>query len=157
MSIFSALPKHSYVLLAIGEIDFRLETGIIAHKKEFPKKQFKEIILTAVENYFIYIVGYNSDCQHKVISQGVPYPNIDIEGRSQKDIKQLVEVIKIFNYKLKVRSKEKGFKFLDTYLLSTTGDGLSTGFWHIDDYHLSPEGMQEAWRRYSAENSYEQC
>jgi tetratricopeptide (TPR) repeat protein len=155
-SIFFALPKHSYVLLAIGEIDCRLETGIIAHKKKFPEKQLKEIILTTVENYLIYIVNNNSDCQHKVIIQGVPCPNIDIRSRSQKDIKQLVEVIKIFNYELKVQSKEKGFKFLDTYQLTNKGDGLSTGSWHMDDYHLSPEGMQEAWRRFASEKSYEQ-
>ena len=146
-SIFCALPKHSYVLLAIGEIDCRLETGIIAHKKKFPEKQLKEIILTTVENYLTYIVNNNSDCQHKVIIQGVPCPNIDIRSCSQKDIKQLVEVIKIFNYELKVQSKEKGFKFLDTYQLTNKGDGLSTGSWHMDDYHLSPDGMLEAWNR----------
>ena len=151
--IFCALPKHSYVLLAIGEIDCRLETGIIAHKKKFPEKQLKEIILTTVENYLTYIVNNNSDCQHKVFIQGVPCPNIDIRGLPQKDIKQLVEVVKIFNYELKVQSKEKGFRFLDTYQLTNNGDGLSTGFWHMDDYHLSPEGMQEAWRRYAFESS----
>jgi len=151
--IFCALPNHSYVLLAIGEIDCRLETGIIAHKKKFPEKQLKEIILTTVENYLTYIVNNNSDCQHKVFIQGVPCPNIDIRSLPQKDIKQLVEVVKIFNYELKVQSKEKGFRFLDTYQLTNNGDGLSTGFWHMDDYHLSPEGMQEAWRRYAFESS----
>jgi len=154
-SIFCALPKHSYVLLTVGELDCRLETGIIAHKKKFPEKQIKEIILTTVKNYLTYIVHNNSDCQHKVIIQGVPCPNIDIRSHSQKDIKQLVEVIKIFNYELKMRSKEKGFRFLDTYQLTNKGDGLSTGSWHIDDYHLSPEGMQEAWRRHAFEKSYE--
>jgi tetratricopeptide (TPR) repeat protein len=152
-SIFCALPKHSYVLLAIGEIDCRLETGIIAHKKKFPEKQLKEIILTTVENYLAYIVSNNSNCQHKVIIQGVPCPNIDIKNLPQKDIKQLIEVVKILNYELKVQSKEKGFRFLDTYQLTNKGDGLSSGFWHMDDYHLSPDGMQEAWRRYASKNS----
>jgi len=154
--IFCSLPKSSDVLLAIGEIDCRLETGIIAHKKKFPKKQLKEIVLTTVENYLTYIVNNNSDCQHKVIIQGVPCPSIDISSRSQKDIKQLVEVIKIFNYELKVQSKEKGFGFLDTHQLTNKGDGMSNCSWHIDDYHLSPEGMQEAWRRYGSEKSYKQ-
>ena len=44
LRVFLTLPKHSYVLLAIGEIDCRLETGIIAHKKKFPEKKIKEII-----------------------------------------------------------------------------------------------------------------
>ena len=51
-----------------------------------------------------------------------------------------------------MRSKEKGFKFLDLYQLTNKGDGFSNGFWHMDDYHLSPEGMKEAWRRYVSEN-----
>ena len=36
----------------------------------------------------------------------VQYPNTDIEGRSQKDIKQLVEVTKIFDYEAKGRKLE---------------------------------------------------
>ena len=136
-------------MLAIGEIDCRLETGIIAHKKKFPEKQLKEIILTTIENYLIYIVNNNSDCQHKVIIQGVPCPNIDIRSRSQKDIKQLVEVINMFNCELKAKSKEKAFGFLDVHKLTDKGDGLSNNIWHIDSNHLSPDGMLEAWHRYN--------
>jgi tetratricopeptide (TPR) repeat protein len=150
-SIFCALPKHSYVLLAIGEIDCRLKTGIIAYKKKFPEKQIKEIILTTIESYLTYIININFGCQHKVIIQGVPCPNIDGWNHSEKDIKQLVEVIKIFNCELKNKSKKKGFEFLDVYKLTDRGDGLSNNFWHIDSFHLSPDGMQKAWRRYASE------
>ena len=54
-----------------------------------------------------------------------------------------------------MQSKGKGFGFLDTHQLTNKGDELSNGSWHTDDYHISPEGMQEAWRRYASENSYE--
>jgi len=155
-TIFFTLPKHSYVLVAIGEIDCRLDTGIIAHKKKFPEKQIKEIISNTIENYLNYIVNNNSDYQHNVTIQGVPCPNLDVRNYSEKDIMQLGEVIKIFNYELKMQSKEKGFGFLDTHQLTNKGDGMSNGSWHIDDYHLSPEGVQEAWRRYGSEKSYEQ-
>jgi tetratricopeptide (TPR) repeat protein len=155
-SIFFALPKHSYVLVAIGEIDCRLESGIIAHKRKFPEKQIREIISNTIENYLNYIVNNNSDCQHNVTIQGVPCPNLDFRNHSEKDIRQLVEVIKIFNYELKMQSKETGFGFLDIHQLTNKGDGMSNGFWHIDDYHLSPGGMQEAWRRCGSEKSYEQ-
>ncbi len=155
-TIFFALPKHSYVLLAIGEIDCRLDTGIIAHKRKFPEKQIKEIISNTIENYLNYIVNNNSDYQHNVTIQGVPCPNLDVRNHSEKDIRQLGEVIKIFNYELEMQSKEKGFGFLDTHQLTNKGDGMSNGCWHIDDYHLSPEGMQEAWRRYGSDKSYEQ-
>ena len=152
-TIFFALPKHSHVLLAIGEIDCRLDTGIIAHKRKFPEKQIKEIISNTIEDYLNYIVTNNSDYQHDITIQGVPCPNLDVRKHSENDIKQLGEVIKIFNYELKIQSKEKGFRFLDTHLLTNKGDGTSNGYWHIDDYHLSPEGMQEAWRRYGSDKS----
>ena len=147
-TIFFALPKHSYVLVAIGEIDCRLDTGIIAHKRKFPEKQIKEIISDTIEDYLNYIVNTNSDYQHNIIIQGVPCPNLDVRNYSARDIRELCEVIKIFNYELNMQSKKKGFGFLDTYQLTNKGNGLSNGYWHIDNYHLSPEGMQEAWRNY---------
>ena len=150
--IFFALPKHSYVLVAIGEIDCRLDTGIIAHKRKFPEKQIKEIISNTIENYLNYIVNNNSDYQHNITIQGVPCPNLDVRNYSEKNIRHLGEVIKIFNYELKIQSKEKGFGFLDIHQLTNKGDEMSNGSWHIDEYHLSPEGMQEAWRRYGSEN-----
>ena len=153
-TIFFALPKRSYVLVAIGEIDCRLDTGIIAHKRKFPEKQMKEIISNTIENFLNYIVNNNSDCQHKVTIQGVPCPNLDVRNYSEKDVRQLSEVIKIFNYELKMQSNEKGFGFLDTHQLTNKGDGMSNGSWHIDEYHLSPEGMQEAWSQYVFKQKY---
>ena len=154
--IFHALPKHSYVLLAIGEIDCRIDTGIIAHKRKFPEKQVRKIILNTIRNYLDYIVKNNSACQHNVIIQGVPCQNLDVRNYSDKDIGQLDEIIKIFNYELEMQSKKKGFSFLDTYQLTNNDDGLCNGHWHIDDHHLSPQGILEAWRRYGSEQSYEQ-
>ena len=155
-AIFLSLPKNSHVLIAIGEIDCRLDSGIIVHKRKFPEKKIKEIISQTIENYLNYIFNNNSDYQHNVTIQGVPCPNLDVRNHSEKDIRQLGEVIKIFNYELKMQSKEKGFGFLDTHQLTNKGDGMSNGSWHIDDFHLSPEGIQEAWRRYSSKKSYKQ-
>ena len=119
------------------------------HKKKSPDKPIEEIILTTVKNYITYIENNNSDCRHNIIIQGVPCPNPNTRDPKQKDIEQLIEVIKVFNYELKIQSKEKGFGFLDTYQLTNRGDGVSNSSWHIDDIHLSPEGMLEAWRRYT--------
>jgi Flp pilus assembly protein TadD len=148
-NIFLSLPKYSYVLLAIGEIDCRLDSGIIEYKNKFPDRQIKQIILSTIEDYFAYITNKNFTHQHKIIIQGVPCPNIDARNHTQKDIKQLVEVIKVFNCELEAKSKKKGFGFLDVYKLTNKGDGLSNKFWHIDSIHLSPDGMLEAWRLYN--------
>ena len=84
----------------------------------------------------------------------MPCPNLDVRKHSEKNIRHLGEVIKIFNYELKMQSNKKRFGFLDTHKLTNRGDGLSDGSWHIDEYHLSPEGMQEAWSQYVFKQKY---
>ena len=64
---------------------------------------------------------------------------------------QLIEVIKTFNCELQSMSKKKGFGFLDVHKLTDRGDGFSNALWHIDDFHLTPDGVLEAWRTYAAE------
>jgi len=60
-----------------------------------------------------------------------------------------MEVIKIFNFELKIKSEEKGLGFLDIHNLTDRGDGFSNNVRHIDNSHISPEGMLEAWSRYT--------
>ena len=87
--------------------------------------------------------------------RGVPCPNIGIESHAQKEVTQLMEVIKIFNFELKIKFEEKGLGFLDIHNLTDRGDGFSNNVWQIDGNHISPEGMIEAWRRYTSAQSYE--
>ena len=143
--IFSSIPKSSEVLLAIGEIDCRLDSGIIKYKNKFPEKHLREIIETTVGNYLSYVVSTNASYQHNIRIQGVPCPNIDVENHAEKDVAELIDVIRIFNCELKSKSREKGFQFLDVHKLTDRGDGFSNGTWHIDNHHLSPEGFMEAW------------
>ena len=53
------------------------------------------------------------------------------------------------------KTKEKGLDFLDVYTLTNRGDGFSNAKWHLDSYHLSPEGMLEAWSKYLKKNNFE--
>ena len=85
---------------------------------------------------------------HKIIIQGVPCPNIDIKEVSTDKIRELIDVIRQFNIELKNKSKIMNFGFLDVYKLTNRGDGFSNDIWHLDNHHLSPEGMQEAWKEY---------
>jgi Flp pilus assembly protein TadD len=149
-SIFCSLPKYSHVLLAIGEIDCRLDSGIIKHKNKYPAKQIKEITRNTIENYLSYIVDNNSDYHHKIIIQGIPCPTIDrCINHAEKEVVQLIELIKIFNFELKRIVEDKRLGFLDVHKLTDRGDGFSNNTWHIDNNHISPEGMIEAWSRYT--------
>ena len=151
--IIRSLPKSSEILLAIGEIDCRLDIGIINHRSKYPQKNIKELIATTIENYFYYIDTVNSCYGHKIIIQGVPCPNIETKNIAKEKIMELIDVIREFNVELKSKSKEMGFGFLDLYKLTDRGDGFSNDIWHLDHYHLSAEGMCEAWREYSFDSS----
>jgi tetratricopeptide (TPR) repeat protein len=144
--LFNSLPKSSEVLLSIGEIDCRLNSGIIKLKNKFPEKNTTHLISSTIENYINYINKINSNCEHKIIIQGIPCPNINTENFPKEKVIELVSLIREFNAVLKDKSTEIGFGFLDVYKLTNRGDGISNQSWHIDEYHLSPEGMNEAWR-----------
>jgi tetratricopeptide (TPR) repeat protein len=147
--IIHALPKASNILLAIGEIDCRIDGGLIKHKNKYPEKDINELIATTVENYLNYVVEINEPRENNIIIQGVPCPNINTAKLSTKAVAEHIDVIKMFNYVLKNKSKEKGFGFLDLHQHTDRGDGFSNAIWHIDAYHISPKGMQEAWGAYA--------
>ena len=144
-SLINSLSKSSEVLLSIGEIDCRLDDGIIKHNNKHPKKKKIDLIISTIENYLSYVNKINLLHFHKITIQGVPCPNIDIKNISNDKVEELVILIKEFNIILKKKSIEMGFDFLDVYKLSNRGDGFSNKIWHLDNYHLSPEGMKEAW------------
>ena len=130
-----------------GEIDCRLDNGIIPHRRRLFEKAINQIISKTVENYLSYVFEINSHLQHNIIIHGIPCPNIDTSNHTKKEIAELIEVIKIFNSELEDKTVTKGFDFLDVHKLTDRGDGFSNGSWHIDYHHLSPEGFLEAWSR----------
>ena len=145
-NIIHSLPKSSEVLLSIGEIDCRLDDGIIKHNKKYLKKDRKDLIIYTVENYLNFIYKINLYNQHKINIQGVPCPNIETKNISKEITSDLIELIREFNILLKKKSTEKGFGFLDLHKLTDRGDGFSNKVWNLDSHHLSPKGIEEAWR-----------
>jgi hypothetical protein len=100
------------------------------------------------ENYLNYVRQLTIPKSLDVIIQGVPCPNIDTNNVEQSDLLQLINLITEFNKVLQDQAKKRNFDFLDLHKLTDRGDGFSNGLWHMDQHHLSPSGMIEAWRRY---------
>jgi tetratricopeptide (TPR) repeat protein len=146
-TIFRSLPKSSEVLLVIGEIDCRIDSGIIKYKQKHPAKVLEDIIQATVSNYVSYVSTVNADYQHSITIQGVPCPNVNMKSSSTQDTELLVKTIRLLNNQLKVESNRAAFGFLDVRELTDSGDGVSSGIWHLDSYHLSPAGVCEAWRK----------
>jgi tetratricopeptide (TPR) repeat protein len=149
-SIFNSLPKQSKVLLTIGEIDCRLDNGILKYINNYPQKKIIDLITNTVENYLDYVFKLNSSAEHVIIIQGVPCPNINTKDISAEKVVELINMIRDFNKTLKRISKKKGFGFLDVHKLTDNGVGFSNNIWHLDAFHLSPEAMLEAWREHTS-------
>jgi hypothetical protein len=103
------------------------------------------LIKSTINDFLKYIFKLLTPFSYNITIQGVPCPNISTENKSKEDFSNLINLVKEFNVILKKQSHFYGFNFLDLHKLSDRGDGFSNGKWHIDQYHLSPAGMQEAW------------
>ena len=147
--IIEALPKNSNILLAIGEIDCRLNHGIIKYCKKNTQTSKLSIVNSTVDSYIEFVKTKANAYGHKLTIQGVPCPNLNSDSINESDLTELAELIKDFNFRLRIKSSENGFGFLDVHTLTDRGDGISNKIWHLDEYHLSPEGMLEAWRNHN--------
>ena len=149
-SILSSLPRPSNILLTIGEIDCRLDDGIIPHKNKYPEKHIEDIVYDTIIGYLSYVVGCIFPFQHRIIIQGIPCPNIETTHHKEQDIALLIDVVRMFNRTLENEAKRRNFDFLNTHNLTDKGDGFSNSMWHIDNFHLSPEGFLQAWNDYAS-------
>jgi hypothetical protein len=141
-------PRGANIMLSIGEIDCRVNDGIQKHIRNHPKKSQSELIQSTVEHYLNYVHQITISKSLHVTIQGIPCPNIDTNNVEQSDLLQLINLIREFNKVLQDETKKRNFDFLDLHTLTDRGDGFSNGLWHIDEHHLSPAGMIEAWRRH---------
>jgi len=144
-SVFKRIPNKSDVLLSIGEIDCRLDSGIIKFRKKYPGKSIDDIIENTINRYFKYISELNKNFYHNLIFQTVPCPILETNSVSKDDNKLLNYVIKSFNNYLKLKTKELQYKYLDLHTLTDRGDGFSNNMHHIDAHHLSRQAMTQAW------------
>lgn len=145
--IVSKLPRASNVLLTIGEIDCRLNAGILPYTKKNGVSAKKSATLICY-GYLDYVLKTATPFGHRVIVQGVPCPNVDFGKLSAEEGAGLVGLIRDFNAALKRRALSIGFDFLDVHALTDSGSGVSNKRWHIDYYHLSPEATAEAFARH---------
>lgn len=146
--ILRSLPLRSKILLSIGEIDCRIESGILNHKKKYPDKSLDEIIIFTINNFIEYINKINFDLSHTIIIQGVPSTNIEKKIYSNSDLHSLTYIIKKFNEILRLKAIQNDYSFLDIYQLTDNGNGSSNKLWHIDSHHIKPDALKKAWKEH---------
>jgi tetratricopeptide (TPR) repeat protein len=151
--LMNELPKQSEVLIAIGEIDCRLDTGILKFQKSRGHGKVVEVVESTIRNFCEYVSRCNKNLFHDISIQGIPCPLSNPCFDDRIRFGELVEVRIAFNEFLKKISHEKGFGFLDVHAMTDRGDGVSNRGWYLDHGHLTPQSMQVAWQSHYAKAS----
>ena len=143
------IPENSKLIVMFGEIDCRLNEGILSYLTNNSNIDMSQYIDDMVSKYVDYILKESSKKNLEVIFYGVPAPRkkIDLinEDKEIYDIKieNLKKIIELFNNNLKENAKLSNCKFLDVYNYTNDINGLSSGKYHIDAHHLYPNILRE--------------
>ncbi len=133
----ASIPSGAITILMFGEIDCRLEEGIIKHYKK-SNVNLAESIVDLVDNYFNYILRVVKDRGIVPIICNVPIQLLGQDVVSEPDKNLLKKVLEIFNRSLADNAGRKQIPLLDIYTFSKTHGGETDIGCHIDNHHLKP-------------------
>jgi tetratricopeptide (TPR) repeat protein len=143
-------PEQSTILCSFGEIDCRINEGILP----FYKKRggnLEDIVGKQTADYVDYVSKRLAVHRQVPIFLGVPAPFLaspryEFDGATIEDQRLLVRVIRTFNHCLRDATVRRGFRFVDLYSLTDAGEGKADGTWHVDTHHLKPAALALALR-----------
>jgi Tfp pilus assembly protein PilF len=134
-------PAGATAILMFGEIDCRLEEGIIKHFKK-NNVNLAESIIALVNDYFEYILRIVNHRNIFPIICNVPARFIEQGLVSDTDKKLLDEVLAKFNQALEDNAVKRQLTLLDVYTFSKINGGETNNGCHIDNNHLRPSVFQ---------------
>jgi tetratricopeptide (TPR) repeat protein len=143
IQIIKELPANSIVLLAFGEIDCRINEGILTYYKANKDINLNQHIKMMAENYIKYLLESTKEKNLKLIIQGIPAPNIVFNDYDKEDTILFKHIIKTINHELKTASNTYNLKFIDVYTLTVNEDQISNKEYHIDTHHLYPNYLKK--------------
>lgn len=134
---FCSVPNASTILLSFGEIDCRENEGFIVEAKK-RGVDVDKLIEATVAGYVSWFEKLNLKKKHNVYFLNVPAPvyGEDLEHTINKKRK---EIVTTFNNSLQRKiAGNTFFHLLDVYNATSTSDGFSNGYFHLDERHLGP-------------------
>jgi tetratricopeptide (TPR) repeat protein len=146
--LLNAIPRQAKIMLMIGEIDCRIDEGIMAAWKKSNGKRIEDITSSTVIGYLNYVSHIAAGRDQKLIICGVPAPNVGLDLLTQKDSEQFLSLVANFNSALREHALGQGWGFLDLFAMTNCGMGRSDGRWHLDQHHLRPAAYIEAFGKF---------
>jgi hypothetical protein len=146
--ILNSLPESSTVLLTVGEIDCRQNEGLFPAWKKANDKPLQDMVNQTVDGFLSHVTNVAKSGRLQLIICGVPATNAVMRLAEAGDDAAYQEMIRQFNQTLQNQSRRHGLDFLDVFTMTDAGDGRSNQLWHIDNFHLRPDAMTEAFDKY---------
>jgi hypothetical protein len=148
--IVDAIPEGSPAICCFGEIDCRLDEGILPHYRK-TGGDLEHLIADQVDRYVARVAELAAPRRLSLLFMGVPAPHLEaLSGQhpdaSDGDKALLVDIIKVFNLSLRRAAARHGHRMIDVHAISAGPDGKASGTQHIDDYHLKPDALALALR-----------
>ncbi len=141
-----SVPANSTIVLMFGEIDTRIEFGILPYHKKINKLNEKSInisIKNIVSNYIDFCIQKCKIKQLKLILYGIPADNINI-ALEPADKAWRRYIIKEFNAELSRITRKKKIPFIDIYKLTVANGGDALDKYYLEGIHLQPVAFSEA-------------
>jgi hypothetical protein len=139
-AIERSIPNDGIVMITIGEIDCRLDEGILKFHQQ-TQNNLVDSIKDLVQNYTKYIIGKLAGSSRTIIVSGVPCISATRQQKLTKDQMVILStILNEFNLSLKAAVINNNLKFLDIY--SLTQENPEAYF--IDDHHLTISALIKA-------------
>jgi Tfp pilus assembly protein PilF len=141
------LPEGAAAICSFGEIDCRLEEGILPHYRKVGG-DLEALVRGQVEAFAASAAGYAAPRRLALMFLTVPAPNFPAMRLRQNDLAAdgemlLTRVIRAFNGALEQEAVRHGYRTVDLHTISAVTPGAR----HLDEYHLRPEVLGEALER----------
>jgi len=147
-SIVGNLPEGSTALCCFGEIDCRLDEGILPYYRK-QGGDLQHLITDEAGRFVDTVAKAAAPRRLKLVFVNVPAPHLDALAEQHPDVSDgdkslLVDIVKMFNLNLARAAAAHGHHVADVFALSAGADGKATGAQHIDEHHLKPDVLAAA-------------
>jgi hypothetical protein len=137
--VLKKIPKDALVLFCVGEVDCRINRGIMGFYRKDPSIDLDSHIVNMSSKYVEFINSISKINNFTPMIQGIPASQENISSYPPIEQQKFYYVIKKLNECLKNDCQKYNIRFIDVYSISVNPEtGASNRMLHIDNHHLLP-------------------
>ncbi len=129
-----AIPKRSLVFISIGEIDCRIDEGLI-NASQKTSVSLAQLVQETVISYLDWFLNANVSNKHRYTFFNVPAPCYKKEFSVSAN-QDAARVVRLFNEALKTNLEDSSCGLFDVFGPTNAENGFSNGLYHCDSNHL---------------------